>query len=93
MRKSLVALVAASSVAVAAVCTLGAAKALGRGAEGGGSAFTAGHARPDYAYPYGYRYYRYPAYPYYGYPAYYGYRYYAPRRHYRRGYYAPGYVW
>jgi hypothetical protein len=91
MRKSLSALTAATSIAVAAIAMPSTADArwgwwgpaLGGFAAGAiiGSAF----ARPYYAYPYyGYGY-GYGPYYGYGYPAYYGY--YAPRPYY--GYYAP----
>jgi hypothetical protein len=93
-RKSLIAFVAADSVAVAAVTAPTAAEARWRGwgwgaALGGftlGAVVGSSLARPYYGYPsYGYSYYGYPAYYSYGYPAYYSYGYY-PRRYYRRHY-------
>jgi hypothetical protein len=90
MRKSLSALTAATSIAVAAIAMPSTADArwgwwgpaLGGFAAGAiiGSAFARPYAYPYYGYGYGYG-------PYYGYgyPAYYGY--YAPRPYY--GYYAP----
>jgi hypothetical protein len=96
MRKSLTALVAATSIGVATVAASTTADARwGWGgwwgpAIGGfavGALIGSAYARPYYGY-YGYRYpayygYGYPAYYSYGYPRYYNYGYYAPRPYYR----------
>jgi hypothetical protein len=93
MRKSLITLVAGSSVAVAAMTAPTTAEARWRGwgwgaALGGfalGAVVGSAVARPYYAYP-SYGYYGYPTYYSYGYPAYYSYGYYPRHRYYRRHY-------